>query len=145
MAKVSYSNSFEVLFALVTCSAMDKFVLHQPQFFANELQMDRAEIAAILNAFPGLFRKSKTTSKDYQDPFFALHLRYRRQGIQDGDGNKVERAPLDLKDIMPLIDFISRKAAEERQHSLGMNTVLITASLSLIASVVSLLVAFLKV
>jgi hypothetical protein len=142
MSPPSYSKDFEALTAIVTYLAMSKWARRQPKGLANESLMDPDEIKRVLHTFKGLFRESTGRSKDYGEAYYSLHLRHARQEIKDDDR---ERPPLELKELMALLEFIARKATEERQRSTAMITIMVTAVLALFASVTSLIVALIRI
>lgn len=144
MSSPSYAKNFESLIAIITYLAMHKWALRQAKALAYEISIPADEVKNILDSFPGLFRRSPGKSKDYQEAFYSLHLRHLRQGIKDEEGNLVERSPLGLDDLMPLLDFISRKSEEQSRRGLTITTTLITAGLSLVASTATLIVTVLK-
>lgn len=142
MQAPSYSKHLETLMAVVTHLAVHKWSIRQPRGIANDLSIDEKDVTEVLNSFKGLFRRSSGVSKDHGDNFYSLHLRFARQ-VTDED-NKKERPPLESEYLIPLLEFISRKASEESQRGTMMTAALITASLSLFASLASILFTFVR-
>jgi hypothetical protein len=139
----SYSKDFETLAATVTYLAMGKKVQSQAKSLANDDSLiDTAEVKRVLHEFKGLFREAPSKSTDYGEPYYSLHLRHARRANKEGDEM---RPPLELRDLMALLDFIARKASEERQRDTAMLTIRVTAIFSLIASIASLIVALIRV
>lgn len=141
MSQPSYSLHYETLTAVVTHLAVNKWALRQPQGIANDLSIDVADVKVVLKEFKGMFRESVKKSKDHSDHFYSLHLRHSRQAI---DEKEVERPPLDSEYLIPLLEFISKKSIQEAQHKTAITVALTGASLTLVASAVSLLIAFYK-
>jgi hypothetical protein len=135
----SYSKQFELLTALVTYMAMDKTAMRQPKWFANQLSTDINVVKAVLGEFKGLFHESVSKSKDYGDSYYSLHLRYARQELDENE--KQVRKPLQLEDLMGLLDFISKRAAEETKRNTGITTSIIAAVVVVFSSLTTVLVA----
>ena len=136
MPKPSYSANFEILTALITYMATDKFVLHQPKWFANQLSMDVSQIKPVLEEFKGLFRRSKKTSKDYEEPYYSLHLRNARQEVWDGNTN-VQKPALELQELMELLKFVADKARDETSRWTGIVTATAAAAAAIAASLIT--------
>ena len=64
--------------------------------------------------------------------------------LADEDNNK-DRPPLENEYLKQLLDFVAQRASEELQRGAAMKGALITASLSLIASLTSVGVALMSV
>jgi hypothetical protein len=128
--------------AVVTHLAVHKWAIRQPKGIAKDLSIDAEDVTTILNSFKGLFRRSSGVSRDHGDSFYSLHLRFARQ-VADEDNNK-ERPPLDTEYLMSLLDFISRRANEEARRGTTMTVALITAALSLVASLTSVIISILR-
>jgi hypothetical protein len=142
MAQPNYNRNYETLMAVVTHLAVGKWATRQPKGIANDLSIDESEVRTVLKEFKGLFREFTKTSKDHGDHFYALHLRHSRQA---NDENKdAERGPLESTYLFPLLEFISRKSAQETQQGVAMKVALLTASISLVASTASLIVSLYK-
>jgi hypothetical protein len=129
--------------AVVTHLAVHRWAVRQPKGIAKDLSIDVEDVALVLKSFKGLFRESAGTSKDHGDHFYALHLRFARQ-VADEDNNK-DRPPLENEYLKQLLDFVAQRASEELQRGAAMKGALITASLSLIASLTSVGVALMSV
>jgi hypothetical protein len=137
MSGPSYSKHQETLIAAATHLAMGQYVSRQAKNLAKDLSIEPDEVAIVLVSFKGLFRQSGGTSEKY----YCLQLRFSRQNIDDEESL---RPPLETQYLLTLLDFISRKASEESQRSTAMLVALITAGLSLIASLVALAVTLLR-
>src|SRR3954471_1173926 len=112
MPQPNYNRNYETLMALVTHLGAGKWPMRQPKGIAKDLSIDESEIRAVLQEFKGLFRQSVKASKDHGDHFYSLQLRYARQ---PSDENEIERAPLEAEYLFPLLEFISKKSAEQSQ------------------------------
>lgn len=143
MYRPSYSQHLETLMAVVTHLAVHKWALRQPQGIANDLSIDVKEVAAVLKDFKGLFRESKGTSSDRGAHFYSLHLRHARQIIDPE--SKQERPPLEHEYLIPLLSFVWKKASEESQGGTAIKVAIMTAGLSLAASLASIVFTALHV
>ena len=137
----SYSDHLEVLVAAVTHLAMGKWAFRQAKTLAKDMSIDANEVAVVLDEFKGLFRKSVGASNDPFEQYYCLHLRYTRQYNED---EKAERPPLDTQNLMTLLEFISRKANQEDQRSGAIRAALVTAGVSLVASITTLAITIFR-
>jgi hypothetical protein len=142
MAQPNYTRNYETLMAVVTHLGVGKWALRQPRGIANDLSIDESEVKTVLREFKGLFRESTKTSRDHGDHFYSLHLRHSRQASDEN--REIERAPLESEYLFPLLEFISKKSAQESQQSVAMKVALLTACISLLASAASLIVSLHK-
>jgi hypothetical protein len=137
MRAPSYSKNLETLMAVVTHLGVHKWAVRQSKGIANDLSIDVKDVTLVLESFKGLFRKSPGL-----DHYYSLHLRFAR--LTDGENNTKERLPLEAEYLIPLLEFISRKAGEESQRGTAMTAALITASLSLLASMISIVLTIVR-
>jgi hypothetical protein len=142
MKSPSYSKHYETLMAVVTHLAVNKWAIRQPKGIARDLSIDVENVIYVLENFKGLFRKSAGASRDHGDSYYCLHLRFARQ-VTDEDNNK-ERPPLESAYLVPLLEFVSKRASEESHRGTVMTTAMITATLSLFASLVSVALTILR-
>jgi hypothetical protein len=120
--------------------AMDKYAMHQPRWFANQLSSDLPSVKKVLSDFKGLFHESKSKSKEYGDSYYSLHLRYVRQELNDDSQNN-PRPTLDRSDLMELLKFVSSKANDETQRNTGFISAAIAVIVAIIASLTTIFVA----
>lgn len=142
MEKPSYSEHLEVLMAVVTYLAMNEFPMRQPKKIADDTSIDIRAVEYVLRNFKGLFRESRKTSTDHGAHFYSLQLRYALNVLDDD--NKKTKPPLGKHDLSALLEFISRRASEETQQGTAIKVALVTASLSLLASTISIAYSFFK-
>lgn len=141
-ARPSYSRHLETLMAVVTHLAVHKWSIRQPRGIAKDLSIDEADVRDVLDTFKGLFRRSIKTSDDHGAPFYSLHLRFARQGSDENQ--QQDKAPLESEYLIPLLEFISENAREERKNVMGLKIAMLTAGLSLIASLITLAIAIFR-
>jgi len=143
MPNPDYSKNYEVLMAVVTHLAVNKWALRQPKGIAKDLSIEDVQsVRNVLKSFKGLFRESKGISKDHGDHFYSLHLRHSRQG--DGDNVDQERAPLEPEYLFSLLKFVSEKSAQESQQMTALRVAGMTSMISLIVAAASLFVVLHK-
>lgn len=140
--KPSYSESLEVLMAVVTYLAMNEFPMRQPKKIADDTSIDIHAVEYVLKNFKGLFRESRKVSNDHGAHFYSLQLRYALNVVDDD--NKKTKPPLDKGDLSALLEFISRRASEEMQKGTAIKVAFMTAVLSLLASALSIAYSILK-
>ena len=142
MTKPNYSEHYEVLMAVITHLAVNKWALRQPQGIAKDLSIDKESIHRVLKDFKSLFRESSGKSKDHADPFYSLHLRHWRQA--NSDNPDLERPPLEADYLFPLLRFVSEKSAQQSQQASALWLAGLTSLISLIVASLSLYVAIRK-
>ncbi|WP_143274082.1 hypothetical protein [Bradyrhizobium canariense] len=136
----NYARNFEVLVAVITHLAVNKWPARQPKGIAKDLSIeDVNSVRTVLKAFKGLFRESRGVSKDHGEPLYSLHLRHARFAVADSDQ---ERPPLDPQDMFSLLRLVSEKASQQTQHAAALRIAALTSAISLVVAAASLFVAF---
>jgi len=115
MRKARYADHQETLTALITHLALTTKKRRTPTALANYLLLDRGEVLATLDGFPGFFRKSpdKSPMEDREDDhFYSLHLRF---VVEDAGGSReLESGPvLGAEYLKDLLDLVTTRAAYE--------------------------------
>lgn len=135
-----YSDHLETLIALVTHLAMTDWSMRTPPNLAKALSIDESEIEVVLDKHKGLFRKSNKTSKKSGKHFYTLQIRYARQWLEerldDDEGEK--KPPLEAEYLTTLLNFVTHKAAEEKNRNLSLVTAWIAAGASLLVAVIAI-------
>lgn len=135
----NYTKNYEVLMAVITHLAVNKWPARQPKGIAKDLSIEDVDsVRAVLKAFKGLFRESKGVSKDHGEPLYSLHLRHSRFVVADAEQ---ERPPLDPEDMFSLLRLVSEKASQQTQQAAALRTAALTSIISLIVAGASLFVA----
>ncbi|MCA1705160.1 MAG: hypothetical protein LC808_18645 [Actinobacteria bacterium] len=142
MTKTSrYADHIDVLTALVTYLALTEKISRTPYYLARDLGLPKAQVANALEAFPGIFRRSRRTgdTPDGPQPYFTLHARYALRSAQEEEEQATvgELAP-DL--LRMLLDFVSARARTEEETVRQERTqklTLITAGLAFVAALVA--------
>ena len=143
MPNPDYSKNYEILMAVVTHLAVNKWALRQPKGIAKDLSIEDVQsVRNVLKSFKGLFRESKGISKDHGDHYYSLHLRHSRQG--DGDNVDQERPPLEPEYLFSLLKVVSEKSAQQSQQMTALRVAGMTSMISLIVAAASLFVALHK-
>lgn len=140
--RLSYADHQETLIALVMHLATTDWSMRTPPNLAKALSIDEAEIQFCLDSFKGLFRRSQKTSKKTSTNLYTLQLRYARQWLEEqpaGEDEEPQKPPLDREYVTALLDFVIRKAAEERTHSVGFVTAWIAAGASLVVAIIAII------
>ncbi|MBR0955690.1 hypothetical protein [Bradyrhizobium canariense] len=138
----NYAKNYEVLVAVITHLAVNKWPARQPKGIAKDLSIEDVDsVRSVLKAFKGLFRESRGVSKDHGEPLYSLHLRHARFAVADSDQ---ERPPLDPPDMFSLLRLVSEKASQQTQHAAALRVAALTSGISLLVAVVSLVVALHK-
>jgi hypothetical protein len=136
-----YAKHYEVLMAVVTHLAVNKWPSRQPVGIAKDLSIDDVDhVRSVLRTFKGLFRESKGKSKDHGDPLYYLHLRFSRATPETSED---ERPPLDTQDLFALLKFVSDSAIAQSQQSSALTASTLSSVISLIVAAGSLVVALL--
>ncbi|MGJ4902319.1 hypothetical protein ACQR0V_12170 [Bradyrhizobium sp. HKCCYLS2058] len=142
MRTPDYAKHYEILMAVVTHLAVNRWCIRQPKGIAKDLSIDDVDsVRDVLKTFKGLFRESQGTSKDHGDHYYSLHLRYARDasGVSDE-----ERPPLDPDTLFSLLRFVSDKSAQQSQQATSLRVAVITSIISLIVAAFSMVVALHK-
>ena len=142
-----YRDHIELLTALVTYLALTKRISRSAKGLARDLSLERSEVEAVLDGFPGIFRRSKTMIEVDDDPRFTytLHSRYALRGTADpdaGDGSS-EGPALQAEYLRMTLDLISDRAAGEQTVVRDRNALVVAAIAAVVAagSVVAQLVS----
>jgi hypothetical protein len=142
MQKPNYTKYYEVLVAVVTHLAVNKWPQRQPKGIAKDLSIDDvAAVRHVLTTFKGLFRESQGASKDHGEPYYSLHLRYSKQ--PDASVEQV-RPPLEPDYLFELLKFVSERSAQQSQQTTAVRVAGLTSIISLIVAAGSLFVALHK-
>jgi hypothetical protein len=137
-----YAKNYEILMAVVTHLAVNKWPSRQPKGIAKDLSIDDVDsIRSVLKAFKGLFRESKGISRDHGEPLYSLHLRHARVG---GDQSDEERPALEPQDLFSLLRFVSEKSTQQSQQTAALRVSALTSIISLIVAAASMVVALHK-
>ncbi|HEX6612342.1 MAG TPA: hypothetical protein VF022_00555 [Rhodanobacteraceae bacterium] len=114
--------------------------MRTPPNLSKALSIDESEIEQVLDGYKGLFRKSKKVSKKTGKHFYTLQIRYARQWLEerleDDEGEK--KPPLEAEYLTTLLNFVTHKAAEEKNRSLSLVTSWIAAGASLLVAVLAI-------
>jgi hypothetical protein len=137
-----YAKHYEILMAVVTHLAVNKWCIRQPKGIAKDLSIDDVDsVRAVLKTFKGLFRESLGTSKDHGEHFYSLHLRYARDASAVSNE---ERPPLDPDILFSLLRFVSEKSTQQSQQTAALRVAGMTSIISLIVAAASMFVALYK-
>jgi hypothetical protein len=137
-----YAKNYEILLAVVTHLAVNKWPSRQPKGIAKDLSIDDVDtVRSVLKTFKGLFRESKGKSRDHGEPLYSLHLRFARVGGSESDE---ERPPLDTQDLFSLLKFVSERSTQQSQQISALRIAALTSFISLIVAAASLFVALHK-
>jgi len=111
-----YSEHLDVLTALITYMAFTKNKSRTPRPLAMDISLPPEVVEEVLNAFPGIFRKSRNVD-DKGAHFYTIHARYamRKSGPED---EEAELPELRAEIMKVLLDFVVGNARSEqaRRH-----------------------------
>lgn len=145
----SYSEDLEPITALVTHLAMMKYRSRTPSRLAKSLGFSNDVLEGVLNAHPGLFRRSLRKSPKYGEHFYTLQLRYARRYLEEeGDAAAEEGAleePLSAEYFQTLLNFVSLRAQQEevgRQQSRQNMVSVVSAMLAALAAIAAAVIAY---
>ncbi|MFQ5471422.1 MAG: hypothetical protein ACE5FA_00875 [Dehalococcoidia bacterium] len=116
----SYSDHREVLTALVSYLALTQQKSRTPTGLAMDLGLDKDDVHAALDGFPGLFRRSRNPSNRSEQPgehFYTLHVRYATRRIEDEREEASDEPPLASGYLESLLNIISSRAGHELEHA----------------------------
>jgi hypothetical protein len=136
---LSYSDHLETLIALLTHLAMTDWSMRSAPNLSKALSIEESEIEYVLENFKGLFRKSKT--KKSKANFYALQIRHARQWLneEESEDENTKKPPLESEHLTALLDFVIRKAEQEKNHSHGFITAWIAAGAALIVAILAII------
>src|ERR1700753_4305051 len=138
MRAPDYAKHYEILTAVVTHLAVNKWCIRQPTGIARDLSIDDVDtVREVLKSFKGLFRESAGRSKDHDDHYYSLHLRFSRNTNGSSDE---ERSPLETGDLFSLLRFVSDKSAQQSQQASALRIAALTSIISLIVATASMFV-----
>ncbi|WP_315773193.1 MULTISPECIES: hypothetical protein [unclassified Bradyrhizobium] len=139
MQRPDYAANYEILMAVVTHLAVNKWPARQPKGIAKDLSIENVDaVRGVLRTFKGLFRESRGVSRDHGEPLYSLHLRHSRFVVTD---EEQERPPLNTEDLFALLRLVSEKAAQQTQQASALRIAALTSIISLMVAAASLLVA----
>jgi hypothetical protein len=107
-----YSKYLDILIALMTNLALTNAKSRTVPRLASELAFLESDVRATLEAFTGIFRKSKNTDSKGEH-FFTLHVRFALRATEQEDGPLPNVRPELLK---VLLEFVSQRAAAEAEE-----------------------------
>jgi len=120
---------------------MTKWILRTPHHLADSLSIDKDEIQNVLEEHKGLFRKSRSLSKNSHSPMYGLQLRHARQWLPtDQDDEDAVKAPLDTEDLYALLRLVSDRASEESRGRTALKAAWIAAIVSVFAALANIIV-----
>lgn len=139
-----YADHIDVLTALVTYLALTEKISRRPYYLAEDLGLPKPSVVETLEAFPGIFRRSRRTgdTPDGPQPYFTLHARYALRAQQDED-DQAAVATLAPDLLRVLLDFVSARARTEEETVRQERTqkyTLVTAMLAFVAAVVAAII-----
>jgi hypothetical protein len=110
---------------------------------ARDLALDSTKLQAVLDGFPGLFRKSRQTD-DAGNPFYSLQARYALRTEYGPVERSTKIPPLPVESVKLAYDFILRSADDERsaRRTFVGNTIAVTAAV--VSAFTAIIVAILK-
>ncbi|GII33018.1 hypothetical protein [Planotetraspora mira] len=159
-----YSEHLDVLLALITYFSLAEWRSRSPYWLAKDLGLSMPMVMSALDAFPGLFRKSrKVHPTDVGDqPAYTLHARYARRRertpMSPGGDESTSSTPtpprrgsseeLDPDTLRALLDFVVEQARAERESDRHARAqiwlrvgVIVAAVSSLLTAVIQLFIA----
>jgi len=104
-----YSENFDTLIDVLTHLANCDYETRTAPKMAKDLGLDPANVRAVLNLFPGFFRRSKNPDQAGEH-FYTVHLRYARRKV---DGEKTTTESLTPAELGSLFDLVSKMIANE--------------------------------
>ena len=114
-----YSKHQDCLIALVSHLGLTVKKSRTAPFIAESIGIPKEDVRNVLGVFPGIFRRSKNTSKA-SEHFYTLQIRYALRGSQyDESTGDEEGIPLEIADVMSLLAFIARQAHQEQDVSVA--------------------------
>jgi hypothetical protein len=116
----SYTENFDTLLALVTHLASTHLQSRTVPGLARDLGFNAEDVRTVLNGFPGMFRKSRSTDRA-GEPYYSVHLRYARRSLSN-EPNEHEAAdadnePLNSEELSSLFQLITQMVAHESERS----------------------------
>lgn len=135
----SYSSNIDYLVSsILYLGSHTYYWARTPSGMSSELTLDELRLQQVFDGFPGLFRKSKTRSKNGQ-PYYSLQARYAlREGGDTSEPDKVSYIkPLETDRMELLINFVLQMAEHEKSDARNSATNWV----AVIAAVVSALAA----
>jgi|GEM_PF-5192880 len=116
---MKYSEYQDGLAALISHLGLVSNKSRTPHFIAMDTGIEKQRAEEILDGFPGIFRKSKNTSKS-GEWFYTLQIRYalRQPQYKETTGDEAG-TPLSVADVLSMLEFIARQAHQEQNMSLA--------------------------
>jgi hypothetical protein len=75
---MKYNENLDYIIAAITYLGTHTYYwARTPKNMSSELSLDEKKLTSILTGFPGIFRRSRTISKEYNQNFFSLQARLR--------------------------------------------------------------------
>ena len=136
-----YTDNFDTLIAIVTYLSSTDATNVEVQYIAKGLGLDPDKVKAVLQRFPGFFRKADDKGKDT----YSLILRYSRSDVVSDIRTS---QPLEPAEFATLLDLISKMVAHENELarlyldlSQRNRTLLWTSRITMIAALIAALAA----
>ncbi|MCO5210828.1 MAG: hypothetical protein M9936_14135 [Caldilinea sp.] len=141
-----YTDHYETIIALVTYLAVcqrysttyKKTIDNATAtWLADYLNLEEAEVTIVLDSFRGIFRKTK---EQYDGHYrYSLLLRYSLRSYIDPNAQD-SSTRLSNEELFALLDFVSRKASEEREEQRHVDNIR-KQNLAMIVAVVCAVIA----
>ncbi|MDQ6990308.1 MAG: hypothetical protein Q9M11_01075 [Mariprofundaceae bacterium] len=119
--KTPYSESFDLLVALISHLGSTDKASSTPTRIASNLGLEKQRVLNVLESFPAFFRKSNNTSNHDKlagDYYYTLHLRYSRRKIDHEEDGASQ--PLTTEEIKMLINLVTHMVQQEQENSRSM-------------------------
>lgn len=140
----SYADDLALLTALVTHLGMCKLKSKSATKLAEDLSLNKADIARILTAYPDLFIKAGQSKQHVGESTYTLHIRYALRWQDKNDDGADVRRPIEAEHLSALLSFIDNQAAQEnagaRQiiaNRISVGAAIVAALSAIIAAIIS--------
>ncbi len=137
---LSYSKNIDYLVSSILYLGSHTFYwARTPSSMSAELSMDESKLLAVLEGFPGLFRKSRSTASNGQ-PYFSLQARYAlREGGDTSEPDKISCIePLGTDRMELLIEFVLKMAEHEKTDARSFVTNWIAVGAAVLSSIAAI-------
>jgi len=140
----SYSKDLALLTVLVTHLGTCKLKSKSAPKLAEDLSLEKSEIARIFSEYPELFVEAGDSSKHERERTYTLHIRYALRWKDKGDDGADVRKPIEAEHLSALLIYIDNQAAQEnaaKRQGLTNTVAIIAAIVAAIAAVAAAVIS----
>lgn len=139
----SYAADLSLLTTLVTHLGMCKLKSKSVSKLAEDLSIQKRDIANVLSNYPDLFIEAGKSTQYVGESTYTLQLRYALRWTDKNDQGDDVRKPIEAEHLTALLSFIDNQAAQEnagnRQkmaNSVAISAAIVAALAAIIAAII---------